>query len=669
MASFLMSHAQAKKVLLFVAQDGAYYSEYIVCKAGLEAVGYQVDVRSAVNMPANTYMLPANTTIDATANALSGSSYPEFQLQFQRAFGATWNSSLNGTPSDIPVDGSILDIVNSDDYAGFAIAGGTGTISYRLDGTYAAQSNVGADTVELVAKKLNILALHFLEKGKPVLAQCHGAALPVFWRIPNTTGPDQELLGYSILKNQQAAGFPDANTNTLYSSLGAFYNASAATMIASPGSAFQFNTESRSRVITSRDWYPQTVSYATRTLLNIMESFPHENQVKQSCKVLVLHGGVMDSTNCHYTNLANDIPCNHAGIDPADYRHVMNLLNGNSQKDEFVFDVDELNMAEPNLPYDSNSAASFNTYISKYDAVIFYKHWSTHVRNEMMEGFRTYAENGGGIIALHHGLYARDEAGGASKRILTDSLFGAASLNAGFGISLKTYTLYATNYGHFVSTYGITYGHSVLQDLWNSDPTAGMNRSFSEMPSITIDDELYTNLSFTSSFGFGYDMGDITPLFSNNELSEPMAHTSGFVRHINFNNDSSEGRLVYLQPGERRENYEITGTYGQLIRNATFWASKDSYTAPSIPTHISKIEPRDIVKVYPNPTNGEVHLYLDEGNITTIRLFDARGAEVFYQVVAANATQFSVAHLPKGVYLLQIEAADGFKFVERLVRE
>ena len=97
------------KILMFVAHEETYYSEYIVMREALTHAGYQVEVRSASNLTASTYMIPANTTIEATANTLPGGSYAQFQTQYQNYFGSAWNSTLNPTPSTIPVFGSILD--------------------------------------------------------------------------------------------------------------------------------------------------------------------------------------------------------------------------------------------------------------------------------------------------------------------------------------------------------------------------------------------------------------------------------------------------------------------------------------------------------------------------------------------------------------------------------
>ncbi len=60
------------KILKFLALEETYYSEHVVMREALIHSGYEVEVRSATSMAASSQMIPANTTIDATANTLVG---------------------------------------------------------------------------------------------------------------------------------------------------------------------------------------------------------------------------------------------------------------------------------------------------------------------------------------------------------------------------------------------------------------------------------------------------------------------------------------------------------------------------------------------------------------------------------------------------------------------
>lgn len=659
-----------KKVLMFVSHEQTYYSEYIICKTGLEDAGYQVEVRSVSSRNASAYMDPSNTTIDATANTLNNSTYSQFQAQYLNAFGKAWNENLNAIQASIPVAGSILDINSTLEYDAFVIPGGTGSIEYRYDGTYAAQGSgsreISSDSIELVAKKLNSLGIDFLRNGKPVLAQCHGAALPVYWRIPGTSGAGAETLGYSLLKDQNAAGFPDAATASLYNPLSVTHRSNDPVVVSPTYSGYIERKAGAYKIITSRDWYPQTVAHATRTLLNVLETYGGALSSISEVKVLILHGGQLDSTNCHYTNLANDIPCNHSGVQPADYRDLLILFDSNSANDDFNYQVNHLNIANSSLPYDSASAISFYNYVKDYDVVLFYKHWATHVRAEMIQGLKNYVDNGGGLVALHHGLYSRDEAGGASKQELVN-LFGASSENSGFGISLTNYTMFSSNYGHFVSTYGINYAAGMNQPAWSGNPINGINRSLSQLPNFSINDELYTNMNYIGGVTFGYDVGQITPLFSNSNMSEPNNHASGFVRRMNDNQDSLEGRMVYFQPGERKENYLVSSVYGQLIRNAVYW-SADLPEAKN-PGFAFKPKPELEMLVYPNPSNSIMNIDFAKEGQYQIQLYNTLGILYWTEVSHSSSTSIDLSELPVGVYFVRVENEKGIQGIQRIVKQ
>src|SRR5690606_37065673 len=60
-----------------------------------------------------------------------------------------------------------------------------------------------------------------LMAGKVVMAQCHGASLAPYWRVPRTTGVDG--MGTSILEGDYATGFPEAATGTTLASLNVEY--------------------------------------------------------------------------------------------------------------------------------------------------------------------------------------------------------------------------------------------------------------------------------------------------------------------------------------------------------------------------------------------------------------------------------------------------------------
>lgn len=582
-------------ILFFVSHEDTYYSEYIVALRAFQDAGYTVDVRSASNLPASTYMIPANTNIEETANTLPGSNFNNFQAQYASFFGAVWDASYNAIPGLINTNGSIHDVVNMNQYEAFVISGGTGINQYRIDGSYESQGvnerHLTAQHVQQTAEKLNELALNALAQGKPILAQCHGASLPVFWRIPNTTGPGAESLGLSVLRDQDAAGFPQFDTTWEYSQLFVNHNQEARVQVSNPNSQFAHFNNAKGRIITSRDWYPQTVAHACKSLLNVLETYPSLLTISQQVQVLVLHGGAVDPNNCHHTNRLNDIPCNYGVGDnlPADFTDIVQLLTTNSFDDGFQFAISDLNITGQTLPYNPASTNEIMSYFEQFDVIIFYKHWSTGVTIPLQNALVSFVDNGGGLIGLHHGLY-NDIDGALNKNIIINQLFGASSEMNTWSPNMTTLSMYNTNYGHFINTYDIPYSAPNAPNNWSSsDLPAGSNASFSFYHQFPIYDELYNNMSFIANQEFGSGVNEIQLLFANNQWPSNQIHTTGYVKRVNINMDEHEGKLAYFIVGERQESFAPSHPFAQVLRNAVFWSANVSEETVSLPVEMQSI--------------------------------------------------------------------------------
>lgn len=657
------------KVLVFASYEDTYYSEYIVMIRALEASGYQVDVRSSGADSVSIYMLPEGTDIAQTAGTLSGGSYTQFTNQFEDLFGKNWDSEDDPTPEYAIINGSILDVANMDDYAALVIIGGTGAIDYRVDGTYQSQGQgsrvVSSGVIQQTAEKLNELALQALMGGKPVMAQCHGASLPAFWRIPDTEGTGVEELGISLIKGGIATGFPEAETPTGLAELGVNHRENDRVTVTSPNSALGDNGSGDFKIATTRDWYPQTVAHAARTLINILESYPSSGDTQEEVKTLILHGGEVDINNCSASNRNNDVPCNYGLGEnlPADFTDLEALLIENSDTDTYSITVDNLNIANGSAPQNENE---WNDLFETYDALIWYKHWSTGVTEALQNAMVTFADNGGGVIALHHGLY-NDNDGPRNKDILVEELFGVQSSQSGWSGNLTNYNMLSTGYGHFISTYGIEYNtSSETPSQWFGNQLTGFaNASYSYYQSFLIFDEIYNNMSFEEEIVFGNGVNEITPLFSNDQDPGEQVHTNGFAKLFDGSEDGSIGRVVFFQAGERRENYSSSMPYGQLVRNAVVWSANK--TAESNPVSIeeeitARPEEFRINSFYPNPFNpsGIIQFQLSQSGNVEISVYDILGRkvlDVFNGPMSSSIQSMAIngSKLTSGVYIVAVK--------------
>ncbi len=557
-----------KAILMFVSKENTYYSEYIVMKEALVAAGYEIDVRSSATGTASLYMIPAATTISETSNTLPGSSHAQFKTQFKSLFNKDWNESLNTIPTSLTIDGKIQDVTDMDAYSAIVVVGGTGALDYRMDGSYQAQGSVSATDVQSAAEKLNSLALEALQKGKQVMAKCHSASLPVFWKISGGST--------SVMAGQYGTGFPEAATADAFSTNAVNYKPVDKVVVANPTESFQDNGNGDGKIVTTRDWYPQTVAHAARTMLNILETYPTKAQQTSQVKVLILHGGAIDASNCGAGNRQNDVPCNYGdGANlPADYSHVKSLLTAVGT-DEYAFNVTDLDITAGPLPYTASNQSLIEAYLNGFDVVVFYKHWSTGVNEPLQKAIVAFAENGGGVLGLHHALYndVDDVDPLLNKNILVNQLFGAQSAESGWSATRDTYKLYSTNHGHFISTFRVPTNAMAIETpaVWTGAPlSAYVNTGLSVFPTFSVFDEVYDNKVFVGGQNFGRGVNEITPLFSN-DLGGAQMHTEGFTKMFNPNLDDKIGRVVFLQPGETRANFSTGHPFGQVVRNAVVW--------------------------------------------------------------------------------------------------
>ncbi len=570
--------------MLFVSHEETYYSEYIVMQQALLAAGYTVDVRSTSDLQATTYMIPDGTTIEETANTLASSNYSQFTSQFLSYFGSPWNDAYNATPDSIPVNGRIQDIVNMNDYLALVVVGGVGAQAYNVDGMYDEQGlgsrMISATEVRNAAEKLNSLAVEALQQGKPVMGICHGAGIPAHWRYPIPDNTEVDSLGLSILSGSMATGFPEPETATFLEQLNISYRPNDPVVIGSPHLSLPQYLNGQHKILTIRDWYPQTIAHAALTLMNILDTYPATNDMTQNVNVLILHGGEVDPDNCDHTNRNNDIPCNYGGgVNlPADYTDLISLLEAHSDYDEYNFTVSDVNITGNGLPFDPDDLCSVFEYLNDFEVVLFYKHWSTGVTVELQNAIVTFAENGGGVVAIHHGLYNDIDPGGLNKNILVNSLFNAESAMNTWSANRTTFNLFNTNPGHFITTWGISYPETQQAPFsWNSNPLhPSANTGYSFYQRFELFDEIYNNTTFVGMPEFGREINHITPLFSNDLSPSGQCHTAGFSKVFDQNLDGVAGKLVYLQPGETIDNYQVTHAFGQTIRNAIKWSGHNA---------------------------------------------------------------------------------------------
>lgn len=563
-----------RTVLMFVGYNDVWWPEYKVMYEGLRAAGYTVDVRSsALGSALADYSAPVDVTPSAQplhAPHPAPSSYAAFTSVFQTAFGRAWDPSWNAiTP--IPIAGRLQDVTSLAGYDALVIPGGRGLVAYRFDGTYADSSPGNAPgthvttaaEVRAAAERLAALAQEALQTGKPVVAQCHASPTLAFVRVPGTTGQGFDGLGRSILQGRYATGYTFSNSDTLarYQDLGVTPLRYEKAVIDGP-EAPDFGGNGRDMVVTTADWYPETTAYATRTLLNMLDTVPSPARRTRALSVLVFGG---------------DEPTLYAPDQPARYTDLVTLLNDPSD-DLAILATGTANVADI-------TAAN----LANYDALVYFRH--DRIAQAAQTAIVDYVDGGGGLVALHHAVFDEGGAKGTLTQLIGASLGSAARPNDPLWLLYANETNHVinVNYGHFVSTWGVhLLAGQPTQSVPYVTPRGYPNPNLDNDTArgywsfrIPANDELYPGVNFVSGVSFGRGVNQIERLFSNDHVLAGSPNTQngaydawGFVRRYDGRSDGTVGRVVYAQPGETAARTLAHPSYRQVVKNAVIWSAR-----------------------------------------------------------------------------------------------
>ena len=81
-------------------------------------------------------------------------------------------------------------------------------------------------------------------------------------------------------------------------------------------------------------------------------------------------------------------------------------------------------------------------------------------------------------------------------------------------------------------------------------------------------------------------------------------------------------------------------------------------------TGISAFEKSINLKVFPNPSNGVIHVTSTE-RLLGVQVSAVNGKGLF----ESNSSEMDLSHLPKGVYLMQLEFGDNKMITKRIIIE
>jgi hypothetical protein len=190
--------------------------------------------------------------------------------------------------------------------------------------------------------------------------------------------------------------------------------------------------------------------------------------------------------------------------------------------------------------------------------------------------------------------------------------------------------------------------------------------------------DVYTLGVFSGTVNFnplGSPVNNITCTGSRNMYMSKISAAGNFVWAQTFVGDNFDfASSIAIDASNNIYSLgSLTGTTdfdpGVGIFNLTTVGNWDIFIhklSPAVATNIANIAQHNF-NVYPNPTNGELSLVLNEESIITIT--DASGSTIKTQVCQAGKNQISLSDLCDGLYFVQIKDRNQTQFAKIVVQK
>ena len=89
----------------------------------------------------------------------------------------------------------------------------------------------------------------------------------------------------------------------------------------------------------------------------------------------------------------------------------------------------------------------------------------------------------------------------------------------------------------------------------------------------------------------------------------------------------------------------------------------------SLGTNISQFTKNSRVSIYPNPSNGNFNVVLNEYEGTNLEVYNSIGQKVWAQTLQTNLTQLNLVNFSNGIYQLRILKGNSFIYQTKVVKE
>lgn len=142
-----------------------------------------------------------------------------------------------------------------------------------------------------------------------------------------------------------------------------------------------------------------------------------------------------------------------------------------------------------------------------------------------------------------------------------------------------------------------------------------------------------------------------------------------FIRFTYNNGDNNSKVIFYKVLNGLHKWYGLPAN--DISYCQTIWDFFRQYKRENFVTAIRNINHVEQIKIFPNPSNGNFTVSLQNlnYNIQQISIFDIAGKEVYTQVVTTQSPITIISNLPKGLYLLRLVDNEKHAMTEKIIIE
>lgn len=205
-----------------------------------------------------------------------------------------------------------------------------------------------------------------------------------------------------------------------------------------------------------------------------------------------------------------------------------------------------------------------------------------------------------------------------------------------------------------------------LTDAYTASARSKYGQSFGNIPTININDPVVIDANAEGLFALDFELNNGAPWewWSLTDLQTLQAYYATIGITIDANDINTKALLTNPNMSKTQALTFIDTIQGYIhprIMRAMQIGDWEALT-------VKDITKNDIFSVSPNPAQDVINITSEGGNMNTIQIYDVTGKMVYIQSTNAPSAQIQIGHLPKGVYVINVEADNG-QSVEKLIIE